>query len=497
MIKRSLTTKLMAALTATIIIVSGLILLVNYAVISGTEQEKFERDTQAQIDIINASLIEPVFAYDKQQIEDIAKAMVKTDLVTEIRITDHRGKEQATAVKQAFDPAEKVSLDKVELVRSGQVVGYYNIVFSKSQFESVVHGQTQLNIIIVLVLMAFVLSAVYYLTRKMIVAPVTKVSRSLYEIAQGGGDLTQRLSTRSGDEIAELSSNFNDLMGQIAGIIGSVVAVTGKVGESVSEISTASNSTVSSTEQQLKETEQVAAALNEMSSTSEEVARSASATADKTKEASAATEAGARIMNSSQETIQKLTEQIEATADKIQVLKDNSENIGSVMEVIRSIAEQTNLLALNAAIEAARAGEQGRGFAVVADEVRSLAQKTQNSTEEIESIISQLQKAADEAHISMNTSIVSVQETIETSAQVKDSLEQIQASVNIINDMNHQIATASEEQSTVVADVSKIVTAIYSLSENVAENASIVSNSAEHLSHESSELYAQITKFKV
>ncbi len=497
MIKRSLSTKLMAALTATIVIVSSVILFVNYAIISGTEQEKFERDTQAQIKLINASLLEPVFAYDKQQIEAIASSLVNTDLVTEIKITDHRGQEQAVAVQQSYDPAEKVSLDTVELVRGNETVGYYDIVFSKAKMESVLNGQTKLSIVIVLVLMACVLTAAFFLTQRMVVSPVRKVSLSLYGIAQGGGDLTQRLPTRSGDEIAELSSNFNDLMAQIAGIISSVMGVTGKVGESVTEISTAITGTVQSTDQQLKETEQVAAALNEMSSTSEEVARSASATAEKTKEASVATEAGARIMNSSQETIQKLTEQIEATADKIQVLKDNSENIGSVMEVIRSIAEQTNLLALNAAIEAARAGEQGRGFAVVADEVRSLAQKTQNSTEEIESIISQLQKAADEAHASMNTSINSVQETIETSSQVKDSLEQIQASVTIINDMNHQIATASEEQSAVVDDVSKIVTAIYSLSEGVAENARVVNSSADHLSSESSELHDQITKFKV
>ncbi len=497
MMKRSLSTKLMAALTVTITVVAGIILLVNYQIISGTEEKKFERDTQAQIDLINSSLLEPVFAYDYQQIEAIAKSLVNTELVTEIEITDHRGKELGAAVEEVVDKAEKVEQGGLELIRNDQLIGYYTIVFSKKQLEGVVNGQTKLSIFIILALMAATLAAVFMLTSRMIVKPVQAVSDSLAEIAQGGGDLSRKLPTTSRDEIAELSGNFNAVMEQIGGIIGSVMQVTNKVGDSVLEIGSASISTVNSTDQQLKETEQVAAALNEMSSTAEEVARSASATAEKTKEASQSTEAGARIMNSSQETIQKLTEQIEATATKIQVLKDNSENIGSVMEVIRSIAEQTNLLALNAAIEAARAGEQGRGFAVVADEVRSLAQKTQNSTEEIESIISQLQKAADEAHASMNTSINSVQETIETSAQVKDSLESIQLSVNTINDMNHQIATAAEEQSAVVDDVSKIITAIYSLSEQVAENAKVVSKSADDLSHESSELNSQLGKFKI
>lgn len=331
----------------------------------------------------------------------------------------------------------------------------------------------------------------------MIVGPVAHVSNSLAEIAAGGGDLTRRLPTDSGDEISELAHNFNLVMEQIASIIKNVVVVTGKVNVNVHNMSSATENTVVSTSQQLKELEQVATALNELSASADEVARSAGQTADRTKETSQAAEDGSKTVRSSQETIRRLTDQIEATAGKIQILKDNSENIGSVMEVIRSIAEQTNLLALNAAIEAARAGEQGRGFAVVADEVRSLAQKTQTSTEEIESIITQLQKAADEAHHSMNTSISSVQETIDTSSRVEEALNSIRQNIETINDMNHHIATASEEQSSVANEVSKNISAIYSLSERVSENAHVVSDNSAQLEAESQELKREMDSFKV
>lgn len=498
MITRSLSTKLMAATTLIILVAAGLILVVSYKMIASSQQEQFDKDVKSQIELINSSLLEPVFAYDFEQIQAIATSLVNTALIYQIEITDHRGKALATAKpKDDTDKSEKVEQKGVEVVRDGQVIGRYDISFSKQHMEAVLGDQMKAGIIMVLTLMAAVLISVYLLTQRIIVAPVALVSQRLAKIAEGGGDLTTRLPTRSGDEVAELAENFNQVVEQIAQIIRNVMQVTEKFGINVQHMTSATSSTVESTGQQLKEIEQVAAALNELSASAEEVARSAGQTADRTKDTSKAAVEGTQVMKSSQDTIKRLTGQIEATAEKIQILKDNSENIGSVMEVIRSIAEQTNLLALNAAIEAARAGEQGRGFAVVADEVRSLAQKTQSSTEEIESIILQLQKAADEAHHSMNTSISSVQETIDTAVKVEEALELIKGNVTTINDMNQQIATAANEQSSVANEVSKIISAIFSLSEKVSGNAQVVKENASQLSDESRELKMQMDKFVV
>lgn len=497
MIRRSLTIKLMLALTVIMVLVALLVLGVNYKVIEAQQQNKFEQDIQAQMELANSALLEAVFAYDFQQVQAIADSFVNTELVTEIKVFDHRGRSMATAVSDAVDSSRKEERTGVEIGRNDDTIGRYDIVFSTRNMNNILADQTQGSAILVIMLLIASLVTVFVLSRRLIVGPVSEISASLEAIAAGGGDLTRRLPTHSGDEVGALADNFNRVMEQIASIIQNVLVVTDKVSHNVRLMSGATDNTVNSTSQQLKEIEQVAAALQELSHSADEVARHAGATADQTKETAKIAEQGSQVVASSRDTVNRLTDQIQATAEKIATLKLSSENIGSVMEVIRSIAEQTNLLALNAAIEAARAGEQGRGFAVVADEVRSLAQKTQASTEEIESIIIQLQRAADEAHQSMNTSMNSVQETIETSTRVSESLERIRSNIDTINDMNHQIANASDEQSSVATEVSKNITAIHSLSENVAENAQVVAENAAHLENESVELKREMDSFKI
>ncbi len=498
MIHRSLSAKFMITLSLIMLLVAAAALAVSYQFIAADQSKKFEDVMRKQIELANSALREPVFAYDFQQIQAITNSFVNTDLVTEMRVLDHRGKAMASSVKSGVeDLSRKEGMSGVEITRNDDVIGRYDIVFSTAHLEEILVGQIRTSAVVVIMLLITTLATVYVLSRKLIIGPVSAISLSLGRIAKGGGDLSRRLHTGSGDEIGELAKNFNQVMEQISSIIKNVIVVTDDVRHRVHTMSGASESTASSTHQQLKEIEQVAAALQELSHSADEVARHAVAAADHTKETARIAEQGSQVVVASRDTVNRLTDQIEATAAKINTLKVSSENIGSVMEVIRSIAEQTNLLALNAAIEAARAGEQGRGFAVVADEVRSLAQKTQASTEEIGSIIVQLQRAADEAHQSMNTSKHSVQETIDTSVKVGESLERIRTNINTINDMNHQIANAADEQSAVANEVSKNITAIHSLSERVSENAGVVSSNSAELVSESDALKREMNNFSL
>lgn len=496
MVEKSLLTKLMSALTIAMLLVATIVATINYKIASAKLQKSFEGETNAMIELTNSSILEAAFAYDFQQVEAIAKSLVNTNLVTRISIVDHRGKPLGKA--QDDDNSEgQFNHAPIDIIYGGNKIGSYEITFSTKEMQTLLHNQAVNSTIVVALLLVATLVIVYVLTGKLILAPVAEVTRSLASIADGGGDLTRRLRTDSRDEVAALAHNFNRVLGHIAHIIGDVVEVNNKVRINVNTMTRATESTVNSTQQQLREIESVASAVGELSSSANEIARHAGETAERTKATSVLAEQGNDIVNNSLDNVNRLTVQIETTAQKIQVLKNSSVNIGSVMEVIRTIAEQTNLLALNAAIEAARAGEQGRGFAVVADEVRSLAQKTRTSTEEIETIIVQLQRAADEAYQAMNTSTAAARDTIEVSSKVGTALDNIRSNINVINKMNHQIAIASHEQNNVMTQVSKNITAIHALSETVSDNANVVNQSGGLLSHESNLLQKELENFKL
>ena len=328
-----------------------------------------------------------------------------------------------------------------------------------------------------------------------LVQPLARAAGRIRRVADNL--VAQLVYTGRTDETGQLELAVCMLEARLRTVIGRVRQAAGELGGVTQQTARSMEQTRESVKQQQNETDQVAVALNEMSATSQEVARNTAAAANAASQADTETRAGRQVVNQAVESIDRLAHEVMSAADVIHRLAAESEKIGSVLDVIRGIAEQTNLLALNAAIEAARAGEQGRGFAVVADEVRSLASRTQQSTQEIQQMIGRLQSGADEAVKVMDGGRMSAERSVQEAARVGGALEAIARAVDIINDMNTQIASAAEEQSAVTETLNRNVTAISQISQQTSDVASKTADESAQLTELSAKLDSLVLQFRV
>ncbi|EXJ13479.1 methyl-accepting chemotaxis protein [Imhoffiella purpurea] len=296
-----------------------------------------------------------------------------------------------------------------------------------------------------------------------------------------GGDLSTPIHVAGNNETTEVLQAIKMLQARLATVMGHIQESAAGVAAAVEQLTQSTNSTHRLMEGQHQETDMVATAMNQMSATVTEVAGNTSAAAEAAHQASRDAREGRMVVQDSMAGIRELADHVTEAAQTIGRLETDSENIGKILDVIRAIAGQTNLLALNAAIEAARAGEQGRGFAVVADEVRALAQRTQASTQEIQEMITSLQEGARSAVAAMQRGREQADRSVETAGETDRSLDAIAHSVDRINDMNAQIATAAEEQSAVVEEMNRNVESIRGLSIQTLESTDGVAQATGHL----------------
>jgi len=281
---------------------------------------------------------------------------------------------------------------------------------------------------------------------KVITANLNEIATSLRDIAQGEGDLTRRIEQKSKDEIGEVVYWFNSFMEKLHGTIGEVVSLIGPLSDVSARLNSTMSDTSAANEEQCEISDNVNQAIEEMILTVHEVAQHAASAAEAAADADMVSKQSQIVVDKTVSSIASLATETSRASEVITQLEHDTDNVGQILNVIRGIAEQTNLLALNAAIEAARAGEQGRGFAVVADEVRTLASRTQESTQEIQSVIEVLQSAAQSAVSAMNESKQGANNSVGQAQQTGSSLQQIAEKVSSISDMNRQIAVVTEQQ---------------------------------------------------
>ena len=400
----------------------------------------------------------------------------------------------------------KVSSGLVEVELDGE--RYMANVFPSEQLgwnfiglikqDEVMSSATRLTWLIAVI--AAVLAVIFALVgasfASLIVRPIRSVASGLEGIAQGEGDLTKNLAVRGNDETAQLANWFNQFLTAIRSLIQHIGLAATKILDTSTSSTRVSHDMAEAADRQREAVDMVSTAFHEMVATANEVARSCSQAAESADSGQRQAREGQRQIDDAVSSVDKLSAELSQSATAMVQLEKDSTAIQSILDTIRSIAEQTNLLALNAAIEAARAGEQGRGFAVVADEVRAPAKRTADSTAEIDNLLGTLARRTSSVTQQMHASLSVSQQSVEKIGQARNSFGQIRESVDVIRDMNTQIATAAEEQHHVAEDINRHISQIHGDAQLVADLAEAARNDSKSLAVLSSELDALVKRFR-
>ncbi len=384
----------------------------------------------------------------------------------------------------------------MENKRAGDLHAAFEITTSLTNGLATLYNAIWLAIGLFIVTLLIIGSVSYFFMNKLIISPLTNLALKLQEISSGDGNLKARLKPEGKSEFAWVAGSFNTFVKKIAKTVDNISQTSEQLAAASHNLAKISATTEQGVDQQLSETTQVATAMEEMTTTVQEVARNAANASEIALTADTDVATGKNVVSQAVSGINQLASEVENAANVIHELENDSNSIGEVLSVIQGIAEQTNLLALNAAIEAARAGEQGRGFAVVADEVRTLASRTQNSTQEIQQTIERLQNRAKQAVTVMDNGRKQASSSVEQAASAGKSITTISERIDSISDMNNQIASAAEEQTAVAEEINHNISNISAVSNQTSIGARKTSEACNDLLALADQLSKTVGHFK-
>ena len=358
-----------------------------------------------------------------------------------------------------------------------------------SDFRTSAVVATTVAVVVIITLLSLLISV--------LMRPLNVMGRAMQDIAAGEGDLTRRLDIQNQDEFGQLGNAFNRFVQRIHESMREVSSSTVQLNEVALRVVSASNASMLNSDQQANRTNSVAAAINELGAAAQEIAHNAALASGHSSDASELASNGQTVVQQSIEAMNSLSSKISGACGKIEQLNLKTANIGQILEVITGISQQTNLLALNAAIEAARAGEAGRGFAVVADEVRNLAHRTQESAQQVQGMIEELQVGAREAVAIMNDSQQESEQTVSIANQAGERLGSVTQRIGEIDGMNQSVATATEEQTAVVDAINMDITEINTLNQEGVENLQATLRACVDLEQQAGRLKGLVGSFRI
>lgn len=426
-------------------------------------------------------------SYSQERKETISKQLgqYKIDFIALVKGYQEKGLTSKTGLLGEMRGA----VHKTEILLKSLNVELREAISSKTSFLKL--SSILFTIFLVVVLIGFII-----IVMRGILKSLTQLNKTMSK-AEANSDLTLRSEIKSNDEIGSMAFSFNKMLEKFEALVQQINSSSSQLAAASEEVSSVAQESTNNIMQQRSETDMVATAMNEMAATVQEVASSAESAAGSANSANNEAQSGRLIVKKTAKSISQLATDVENASNVIHQLENDSDNIGTILDVIKNIAEQTNLLALNAAIEAARAGEQGRGFAVVADEVRTLASRTQESTSEIEEMISKLQNGSKHAVEVMEKGLVQAKEGEALSNEAAESLESITRAVITINEMNTHIASAAEEQSATADEMNHNIVNISQLSDQTSNGSEQTTTAANELAKLANDLQQLIGQFKI